>query len=69
MTQFDFGTFVLVIVFIVIIILITQYIWNIVMPDVFGIKQVTFWQTLGLLILANIFFGGHSNNASITMAN
>lgn len=31
------------------------------MPDVFGTKQIGFWQTVGLLILVNILFGGHCN--------
>ena len=28
-------------------------------PDVFGIKRITIWQALGILILASILFGGH----------
>ncbi|MGI9403008.1 MAG: hypothetical protein ACR2OF_00675 [Hyphomicrobium sp.] len=38
---------------------IFMWIWNLVMPDVFGLKQVTLWQALGILILASILFGGH----------
>ena len=38
---------------------IFQWIWNAVIPDVFGIKQITIWQALGILILASILFGGH----------
>jgi hypothetical protein len=30
-----------------------------VIPDVFGIEQITIWQALGILILASILFGGH----------
>ncbi|MEA2094630.1 MAG: hypothetical protein U9P11_08710 [Pseudomonadota bacterium] len=29
------------------------------MPDVFGIKEITFWQAFRILILASILFGGH----------
>lgn len=29
------------------------------MPEVFGIKTVTFWQAFRILILASILFGGH----------
>ena len=32
--------------------------WNAVVPAVFDLKPITFWQTLGLLILSKIFFGG-----------
>jgi hypothetical protein len=38
---------------------IFQWIWNAVIPDVFGIKRITIWQALGILILASILFGGH----------
>jgi hypothetical protein len=38
---------------------IFMWIWNLVVPDVFGLKQVTLWQALGILILASILFGGH----------
>jgi hypothetical protein len=37
------------------------------MPDIFGTKQIGFWHSVGLLILANILFGGHCN--SIAFAN
>jgi uncharacterized membrane protein YedE/YeeE len=36
-------------------ILITQYVWNVTMPEIFGVKEITFWQTVGLMILSNIF--------------
>jgi hypothetical protein len=36
-----------------------MWIWNLVVPDVFGLKQITLWQALGILILASILFGGH----------
>ena len=49
--------FVLVIFFI--LIAIFKWLWNITMPDVFGIKEITFWQAFRILILASILFGGH----------
>ena len=61
MAEVGFGSLVMVIVVFIIAILIVQYIWNAVMPDVFGTKQISFWQTVGLLILVNILFGGHAN--------
>jgi hypothetical protein len=36
-----------------------MWIWNLAMPDVFGVKSITPWQALGILILASILFGGH----------
>ena len=32
--------------------------WNGVLMDVVGVKAITFWQALGLLVLAKILFGG-----------
>ena len=45
---------------------IFQWIWNAVIPDVFGIKRITIWQALGILILASILFGGHRVVATST---
>lgn len=32
--------------------------WNALMPDLFHLPVITFWQAVGLLILSKIFFGG-----------
>jgi hypothetical protein len=45
-------------VFIVLGGLIVQYLWNWLLPTLFGFPQVTFWQALGLLALCRILFGG-----------
>ena len=39
--------------------LIFRWIWNRTVPAVFGLKEITFWQAVGILILASILFGGH----------
>jgi hypothetical protein len=31
--------------------------WNALLPHIFGLARVNFWQALGLLVLARIFFG------------
>jgi hypothetical protein len=36
---------------------IFRWLWNITMPEVFGLKEITFWQALRLVILAGILFG------------
>ncbi|MCF8011893.1 MAG: hypothetical protein K9L17_09085 [Clostridiales bacterium] len=38
--------------------LLLQWLWNITMPDVFGLKSITFWQAFRLLIISGILFGG-----------
>lgn len=37
---------------------IIMHLWNWLMPGIFGLHTITFWQGLGLLILAKILFGG-----------
>jgi len=46
-------------VLIAILVLIFRWLWNSTMPEVFGIKQLTFWQALKILILAAILFGDY----------
>jgi len=31
--------------------------WNLLMPEIFGLPALTFWQAVGLLTLSWIFFG------------
>ena len=37
---------------------IVRLLWNALLPPLFGAPSVTFWQALGLLVLARILFGG-----------
>jgi ABC-type cobalamin transport system permease subunit len=37
-----------------------QWQWNITVPDVFGLRQIAYWQAFRLLILAGLFFGASS---------
>ena len=37
---------------------IVRWLWNCLMPPLFGLPQVSFWQALGLLALCRILFGG-----------
>jgi hypothetical protein len=36
---------------------VVQWLWNWLMPPLFGWKAVTFWQAVGLLALCRILFG------------
>jgi hypothetical protein len=38
--------------------LVTMSLWNWLMPLLFGLKTVTFWQALGLLVLSRFLLGG-----------
>jgi hypothetical protein len=38
--------------------LLVMLLWNWLMPDIFGLKRLTYWQAWGLLILFHILFKG-----------
>jgi hypothetical protein len=37
---------------------IVLHLWNWLLPPLFGLRQIGFWQALGLLLLCRILFGG-----------
>ena len=37
---------------------VVKWLWNWLMPALFGMHLITFWQALGLLVLSKILFGG-----------
>ena len=38
--------------------IVVQLLWNWLVPSIFGVRQVTMWEGLGLLALSRILFGG-----------
>jgi hypothetical protein len=36
---------------------VTMALWNSLMPAIFSLPAVSFWQALGLLVLSRLFFG------------
>ena len=38
--------------------MVVVWLWNWLMPMIFGLPEITFWQGVGLFILAKILFGG-----------
>lgn len=55
------GAVVLIVLLIGLAIWLFQWLWNITMPEVFRMKQVTYWQSFRLLIIAAFLFGvGHA---------
>jgi hypothetical protein len=47
-----------IVVFIFIGGVIVMQLWNWLLPSLFGWRQITFWQAIGLLALCRILFGG-----------
>ncbi len=56
------GFFVLrgLFVFVIVVALfgtLVMALWNHLMPDIFGLTTITFWQAVGLFVLSHILFG------------
>ena len=49
---------ILILLLIAIVPAIFKWLWNITMPQVFGLKEITFWQAVRILLLSYILFGG-----------
>lgn len=45
-------------VIVVVLSLVVMSLWNALLPAIFGVKSIGFWQALGLLALCRILFGG-----------
>jgi hypothetical protein len=43
---------------------VVKWLWNWLLPPLFGWRELTFWQALGLLALCRILFGGHGLHGS-----
>jgi hypothetical protein len=37
---------------------VVMSLWNVLMPGIFAVHAITFWQALGLLALSKLLFGG-----------
>jgi hypothetical protein len=42
---------------------IVMLLWNWLMPEIFSLKQVTYWQAWGLLLLSSILFKGFGSKS------
>jgi hypothetical protein len=38
--------------------LIVKLLWNAILPSLLGINHINYWQSVGLLVLSRILFGG-----------
>jgi uncharacterized membrane protein len=43
---------------------LVRWLWNALLPELFGWPQITFWQALGILLLSRILFGGWRSGGS-----
>jgi Ca2+/H+ antiporter, TMEM165/GDT1 family len=49
---------VFVVLFLIVLSFLVMSLWNWLMPGLFGLHPITFWQALGLLLLSKILLGG-----------
>lgn len=56
------GAIILWVIMLFILSAVLQWLWNMTIPEVFGLKTITFWQAFRLLIIAAILFGGGNIN-------
>ncbi|MBU2491987.1 MAG: RnfABCDGE type electron transport complex subunit D [Bacteroidetes bacterium] len=58
------GGVLLAIVFAFVFGYFVMLLWNWLMPEIFGLPAVTYWQAVGIIILSRLIFGGLGNNHS-----
>lgn len=59
------GVIVIVAIISLILALPTMWLWNWLMPILFGLTKITFWQALGVNILSNILFKSYNSNQKL----
>ena len=51
-----------IVVFVCIVVAVVSFVvmrlWNALMPSIFGLHTIGYWQALGLLVLSKLLFGG-----------
>lgn len=51
------GFIVMIAIFVIILAMPVKWLWNDIMPDLFGLPQIDFWKALGIVALTRIMFG------------
>lgn len=57
-----FGSLLIIVIVAIILALPTMWLWNWLMPHLFGLVSITFWEALGINLLSGVLFnhGGSS---------
>jgi hypothetical protein len=48
----------MVVAIIALVSLVVEHLWNWLMPSIFGLRLITYWQAMGLLVLSKLLLGG-----------
>ena len=43
---------------------VIMYLWNWILPEAIGAKEITFWKAIGLFVLCRILFGGFKSGST-----
>jgi len=43
---------------------VVQALWNWLMPELFGLAEITYWQAVGVFVLCHLLFKGHGDHSS-----
>lgn len=54
--------FLAIIALIFLLVWLVQWLWNLLLPEIIGVKSITYWQAFGILVLSKILFGGFKFN-------
>ena len=57
-----FVGLVFVVLFALVFGFLVKWLWNFLMPDLFGLKAITYWQAFGMVILAKLLFGAFGSH-------
>lgn len=61
LTELGIGCGIIAFIWVVVAIIIglpIKWLWNWIMPSLFGLPEISFWMALGLAFLISILFGG-----------
>jgi len=61
---FGIGGVALAALFALVLGFVVQLLWNWLMPDIFALKQISYWQAFGLVFLFRLLFGGFGHHGS-----
>jgi len=56
--RFGFLGIVMFLAMIAVFSVAAMFLWNALMPEIFGLRVLNYWQAAGIVILARILFGG-----------
>lgn len=55
------GGVIIAIVFAFLFGVAVMYLWNWLMPSLFSLSEITYWQAVGLIVLARLLVGSHGH--------